>query len=538
MADIFVSYASTDREQVRPVVSALTQQGWSVWWDRDIAPGAEFEQTIDHEISLARCVLVVWSEAAVNSRWVRNEALEGLERDILLPVRLDQTRIPVAFRQTQAVDLSGDVRSRTSAMTTLIEAITAQLVPGSEFAATHVNVAEVDRPTLAVMPFSCPSQEPEDRFLVQSLVMELTARLAGIPGFFVISSGTTLGYTGETFDPAAIGRALGVRYVIEGSLQTGPTRTRIHAGLTDTHQSTQLWSQRLEFQGDDRTEVEDDIVHQLVSRIEPALARSELTRMSRYQPSDLDAWSLCRQAISQIQVKGWHEDVVMDSIRLCEQASDLDPQFALAFAGKSVYLGVGQRLAFWLEDTEACRTDALRAAHAAIEVADGDSQVLGYAGCALADCGETEAAFPILDLAIDRDPSNAQAYMARSIAWRDQRDVSRAIEDGEMALRLSPRDTSQATWLMGQAANLLYAGRVVEAKAHLEASIQRDPRYFGSRVVLCVAHMLSDELVDAAKDIREAQRLRPNLIHEHVRRLVGTPTYDSLEQAGLLESLP
>ena len=83
MADIFVSYASQDRERVRHLVESLTIQGWSVWWDRDIALGSGFAQTIEREISRAQCVLAVWSEHSVDSRWVNSEALDALDRDRL-----------------------------------------------------------------------------------------------------------------------------------------------------------------------------------------------------------------------------------------------------------------------------------------------------------------------------------------------------------------------------------------------------------------------------------------------------------------------
>ena len=106
MADIFVSYSRHDRKRVAPLVELLTGQGWSVWWDREINPGERFEELIDREITAARVVLVVWSRHSIPSRWVRNEALEAMDRDILVPVCLDRGKVPVAFRQSQAADLT------------------------------------------------------------------------------------------------------------------------------------------------------------------------------------------------------------------------------------------------------------------------------------------------------------------------------------------------------------------------------------------------------------------------------------------------
>ena len=107
MSDVFVSYAREDRALVEPFVAMLEQQGWSVWWDREIDPGATFSRAIEQEISAARCVVVLWTQRSVESDWVHAEANEGLERRILFPVLLEETRVPLIFRTTQTSDLRG-----------------------------------------------------------------------------------------------------------------------------------------------------------------------------------------------------------------------------------------------------------------------------------------------------------------------------------------------------------------------------------------------------------------------------------------------
>ncbi len=107
MADIFMSYANEDLEHAERLARALTEQGWTVWWDRRLSAGQVFEEVIEQAIDSARCVVVLWSKASVGSRWVRAEANEGAERGILVPVRLDGSRIPLAFRQLHTADLTG-----------------------------------------------------------------------------------------------------------------------------------------------------------------------------------------------------------------------------------------------------------------------------------------------------------------------------------------------------------------------------------------------------------------------------------------------
>ncbi len=106
MADVFVSYSSQDRERVIPLVEAIEQRGWSVWWDRKIDAGTTFDREIETAIDEAKCIVVVWSQNSVGSDWVRSEAHEGLTRGILTPVSIDAVRPPLAFRLTQTVDLT------------------------------------------------------------------------------------------------------------------------------------------------------------------------------------------------------------------------------------------------------------------------------------------------------------------------------------------------------------------------------------------------------------------------------------------------
>ena len=105
MADVFVSYARSDKARVAPLVAAIEAKGWSVWWDPEITPGQEFDDQIDAEIDAAKAVLVVWSPVSVASRWVRGEAREAAERGILVPVRFEQARLPMDVRAIHTTDL-------------------------------------------------------------------------------------------------------------------------------------------------------------------------------------------------------------------------------------------------------------------------------------------------------------------------------------------------------------------------------------------------------------------------------------------------
>jgi hypothetical protein len=105
MSDIFISYASEDRDRLLPVLKLLETKGWSVWWDRLIPIGRQFDEVIEEELSSARCMIVIWTESSVRSRWVRTEAAEGDRRDILVPIQFDSVALPLQFRRIQTAFL-------------------------------------------------------------------------------------------------------------------------------------------------------------------------------------------------------------------------------------------------------------------------------------------------------------------------------------------------------------------------------------------------------------------------------------------------
>jgi TIR domain-containing protein len=106
MSDIFISYARADKGKAELLANAFSREGWSVWWDREIAPGQSFDETIESALNSARCVVVLWSKHSVSSRWVKTEAAEGAERGILVPAMIENAPIPLEFKRIEAADLS------------------------------------------------------------------------------------------------------------------------------------------------------------------------------------------------------------------------------------------------------------------------------------------------------------------------------------------------------------------------------------------------------------------------------------------------
>ena len=129
MTDLFISYASEDLERVRPLVTAFEEQGWSVWWDRELVAGPSYEDKIEAALDEARCVVVVWSRLSIKSQWVRTEAHEGLEREILVPLLIDDVKPPLAYRISQTAKMI-DWPRQTGQLESVIDGIAELVGPG------------------------------------------------------------------------------------------------------------------------------------------------------------------------------------------------------------------------------------------------------------------------------------------------------------------------------------------------------------------------------------------------------------------------
>src|SRR5262245_36119234 len=161
MSDIFLSYASEDLPRVLPLVRALEDRGWSVWWDRTILPGRTYDIVIEEALEAARCVIVVWSNTSVTSDWVKTEAAEGVRRRILVPVALDTVRIPLEFRRIQAAQLM-DWRDTDShpEFEKVIRSVTSLLSPMSPATSIPSGVQPLVTPPPEVTPSISPEPVP------------------------------------------------------------------------------------------------------------------------------------------------------------------------------------------------------------------------------------------------------------------------------------------------------------------------------------------------------------------------------------------
>jgi adenylate cyclase len=381
------------------------------------------------------------------------------------------------------------------------------------------------KPSIAVLPFSCLSGDRELEFLTEALSEDLITMLARIPGFLVIARQSAFIYQGRSVDRRQIGRELGVRYIIEGSLRSVGQQLRVGAQLIDAASGAQIWADRFDGKADDVFELQDQIVRAIASRIEPELVRAEvaLIRRRRGAKADAnpDAWSCFRQGAGLISLQGWSEETLTQATALLRQAAALDPDFALARAQLALFLSLGARLGL-VADGAAAVTEARAEAERAVAIDHDASEVLGYAGCALAELGDVQRGSEILERAIENDPSNAQAWVAlgSSLIFLEK-STDAGLEKLRHGMRLSPRDHRLGFWGTFYALALARHRRLKEAHEEIRAACRHDPQFYVARIVLAFTAALLGSKDEAIAALREARRLRSRLSLEEIKLFVG-----------------
>ncbi len=297
-----------------------------------------------------------------------------------------------------------------------------------------------EKPSIAVLPFQNMSGDPEQEYFADGIAEDVITLLSKSRGLFVIARNSTFTYKGRAIDVKAVGRELGVRYVLEGSVRKAANRVRVTAQLIEAATGGHLWAERYDRDLSDIFAVQDEITASVSAAILPTMERSERERAARKPPDSLDAWECYHRGL-------WHFSKVEAgenalAIGFFERAIELDPGFASAHAALS--------LALWAQASifqpQAERKIHLprSAEHARRAIALDASDALGHSGLSrvLTMTGRHEEAIAEADLAVSLDPNSALAHACQGGARAFGGRPREAIEPLQTAMRLSPFDPS------------------------------------------------------------------------------------------------
>ena len=340
-----------------------------------------------------------------------------------------------------------------------------------------------DRPSLAVLPFDNLSGDPEQGYFADGMVEDIIAGLSRIKWLFVVARNSSFTYEGRTVDVKRVGRELGVRYLLQGSLRKSGDRVRISAQMIEAETGGHLWAERYDRPLDDIFALQDEITLSVVGAIEPSLRRVEVERVKRMRPDSLDAHDLVLR--SQPDVYSGVPERVTEALVLLERALALDPAYALAHAFAAMchhclFLRAGLR--------EQSLAASMRHAQAAIAHGQDDALALTFAGFSIGmDGHDHAAAFAAFEAALAVSPSSAVPYILGSVvlAWTGQ--AERAIEWGERAMRLSPFDPWAFAAFHSLTLGHFHRGRYEEAANAAHKAVQSNPGHSISHMLLAAA---------------------------------------------------
>jgi TolB-like protein/class 3 adenylate cyclase len=295
-----------------------------------------------------------------------------------------------------------------------------------------------DKPSLAVLPFQNMSGDPEQEYFTDGMVEEIITALSRIRWLFVIARNSSFTYKGQTVDVKQVGRELGVRYVLEGSVRKAGGRVRITGQLIDTETGAHLWADRFDGSIDDIFDLQDQVANRVAGVIEPALRAAETRRLAARPRTDATAYDLCLRALPIFYTLT--KDGILEALRLFEQAIGRDPAYGPALAWAS-NCHMWRYLDGWTDDLESARRDSVSLAKRAIEVAGDDPVVLAAAVGALARFGDDIGPLiTLLERCLELDPSSARGWYVSGLLHLYAGNTDLAIGHTENSLRLSPRE--------------------------------------------------------------------------------------------------
>jgi len=342
MADVFISYARGDKARVAPLVAAIEAKGWTVWWDPEIDAGQQFDDQIEAELLAAAAVVVVWTATSVGSRWVRGEAREAADRNILVPVRFDAARLPMDVRAIHTIDLdTWNEDTGSAAFQDLARALDSMIArqrkatAGTQPAIGTATPAAPAQPrvSICVLPFSNMSGDLEQEYFSDGISEDIITDLSKVSALAVVSRNTAFTFKGKNVDLPQVAKQLKVNYVLEGSVRRAGGRVRITAQLIEASSDNHLWAERYDRDLNDIFALQDEISEAIVTALKLKLLPEEKKAIEQRGTTNLQAYNLYLMARQRYATGQMSDSRRSDTvIRLCRGAIELDPNYARAWA--------------------------------------------------------------------------------------------------------------------------------------------------------------------------------------------------------------
>jgi TolB-like protein len=397
-----------------------------------------------------------------------------------------------------------------------------------------------DKPSIAVLSFLNLSGDPEQEYFADGVVEDIISALSRIRWLFVIARNSSFTYKGRAVDVKQVGRELGVRYVLEGSVRKAANRVRITGQLIDATTAAHLWADRFEGTLDDIFELQDQMTASVVGAIAPQLERAEIERAKRKPTENLDAYDYYLRGRTKLN-EGTRE-AIGEGLAFFGKAIELDPDFASAYA-MAAWCHFWRKVNGWMVDRPKEVAEGARLARRAVELGKDDAVALTRGGHALAHfVGDLDASIALVDRALVLDPNLAAAWFLGGFLRAERGDPDQAIEFFTRAMRFSPLDPEMFRMQAGMAMAHLFAGRFEIASSWAEKAYEDLPSFLMVVCVIAASHALAGQPDDAERAMQHVRQLDPTLRLSNlkdwipIRRPEHLATFaEGLRRAGLPE---
>jgi len=395
-----------------------------------------------------------------------------------------------------------------------------------------------DKPSIAVLPFQNMSGDAEQEYFADGITEDIITALSHIPSLFVIARNSSFAYKGKAIDIRQIGRELGVRYVLEGSVRKAGQRLRITGQLVEAETGSHLWAHRFDSVLEDVFDLQDRVTMAVAGAIEPSVTQAEIRRVNRKPTDNLQAYDWLLRGLGEQQL--FSRDSVDRAMQMARHAIELDPRYAEAHARLAAWFMIRWGNG-WMEDEAAETAEGVHFAHLAVQLAPNDSIVLTVAAVALGILnGDLANAIPWLDRAIALNPNSADAFGLGAQLRVFAGDYATAAEYTDRAMRLSPFDPNSFVFSLARGYSHLFRRQLPEAVAWVSKAAQQNPRNAPTFLYLGSALAHAGQIEEARTAIRRLLELHPmdSVKWRRQRRRVREDDFEYLMEGARLAGLP
>jgi adenylate cyclase len=378
-----------------------------------------------------------------------------------------------------------------------------------------------DKPSIAVLPFQNMSGDPEQEYFADGMAEDITTALSRFKSLFVIARNSAFTYKGKAVDVRQVGRELGVRYVLEGSVRKAGGQVRITGQLVEAATGAHLWADKFDGALEDIFDLQDKVTTNVVGAIIPKLDEVEIAALKRKPPDSWNGYDHYLRGRALLLKQRPRLPAINEAELEFRKAITLDPEFAPAYAlaaySKDRRRGVGATL------TEAEVADAARLAARAVELAGDDGEVLAFAAASFANVNnQTEHGAALAARAVSVNPNASMAWLIKG--WTDayRNDLEKASDAFDQTIRLNPFG-GEDVWhaMFGKSWVSLLMGRTDEGLAWAERMITQRPNNLTALLMLEGSYFASGRVTEAKAVAERIRTARPDLRASWIRQVFG-----------------